>query len=107
MNHLNITDDYKRKVLIANATFLHQVVFDPYKKKLVYLNDPDVTGTNPEYLVNVGEISREISDDEQAFQVAIGNMNPFNFEQCDDWDPLQSDVCNSTLKKIFFNKNML
>lgn len=103
MNHLDITEDYKRKVLIANATFLHQVVFDPYKKKLVYLNDPDVTGTNPEYLVNAGEIF----DNEQAFQVAIGNKNPFNFEQCDDWDPFESDVCNPPLKKKKIYKNML
>lgn len=98
MNHLDITEDYKRKVLIANATFLHQVVFDPYKKKLVYLNDPDVTGTNPEYLVNAGEIF----DNEQAFQVAIGNVNPLNLEQCDDWDPFESDVCNTPLKNNVF-----
>ncbi|XP_066246780.1 exonuclease 1 [Euwallacea similis] len=83
MKHLEITDEYKRSVLIANATFLHQVVFDPYKNKLVHLIDPEITSTNPEYLVNAGEKF----DNEKAYQVAIGNLNPYNFEQFNDWVP--------------------
>lgn len=83
MKHLVVTEEYKKNVLIANATFLHQVVFDPYKKKLVHLTDPEITGTNPEYLVNAGEMF----DNEKAYNVALGNLNPYNFERCDNWSP--------------------
>ncbi|ENN81118.1 hypothetical protein YQE_02486, partial [Dendroctonus ponderosae] len=83
MKHLVITEEYKRSVLIANATFLHQVVFDPYKKKLVHLTDPEVKGTNLSHLVNAGDKF----DDEKAFEVALGNLDPYSFEKYDDWTP--------------------
>ncbi|XP_066144349.1 exonuclease 1 [Euwallacea fornicatus] len=100
MKYLEITDEYKRNVLIANATFLHQVVFDPYKKKLVHLIDPEIINTNPEYLVNAGEKF----DNEKAYQVAIGNLNPYNFEQFNDWIP--SDLSKYSIWAGFCKKRM-
>lgn len=91
MKQLVVTDEYKKNVLIANATFLHQIVFDPYEKRLVYLTDPELIGTSPNYLVNAGEKF----DQEKAFQVALGNLNPYDFEEYDDWTP--SDVSNCYL----------
>ncbi|KAF7279721.1 hypothetical protein GWI33_006801 [Rhynchophorus ferrugineus] len=83
MRQLVVTDEYKNKFLEANATFLHQVIFDPYKRKLVHLQDPEELGTDPRYLLSAGE---KFSD-EKAYQVALGNLDPYNFEEYDNWEP--------------------
>ncbi|KAL1492318.1 hypothetical protein ABEB36_010579 [Hypothenemus hampei] len=82
MKNLVVTDEYKNNVLIANATFLHQIIFDPYKKELAHLTDPEISGTNPEYLINAGDKF----DDEKALEVALGNINPYNFQPYDSND---------------------
>ncbi|XP_060515746.1 exonuclease 1 [Cylas formicarius] len=83
MKHLVITDEYRKKVMTANATFLHQIVFDPHRKTLTHLSSPESVGTKEEYLKNSGEFF----DNEKAYQIALGNLNPNNFEQFDNWIP--------------------
>lgn len=94
MRHLQITSEYKENFLLAEATFRHQTVFDPFKKKLVPLTDPEIAGTNPKFCKNAGEIF----DHETAYQVAIGNIHPNNFKRLDNWSPPNDTV--STTKNI-------
>lgn len=83
MRHLNVTDEYKTNFLTAEATFKHQVVYDPIERKMTYLTDPSLCGTRPEHCNNAGKFF----DENTAYQVAIGNLNPFSHEKYDDWSP--------------------
>ncbi|CAH1964444.1 unnamed protein product [Acanthoscelides obtectus] len=93
MRHLQITEEYKENFMIADATFRHQIVFDPFKKTLVPLIDPAVSGTNPKYCKNAGEIT----DHEKAYQVALGNLHPSNYSKLDDWSPANSNLSNNSI----------
>lgn len=83
MKHLTITKEYREQLMIADATFRHQLVFDLNQLKLIPLIDPEKVGTKIEYCCNSGKML----DDETAFQLAIGNLNPFTLEKMDDWCP--------------------
>lgn len=96
MNRIEITEEYKKNFLLADATFKHQIVFDPFKKKLVPLIDPQVTGTNPKYCENAGEIY----DHDKAYQVALGNLHPSSFKRLNNWDPKTAKLTN---KSIWYN----
>lgn len=69
--------------MIADATFQHQIVFDPVKRELVSLHDPKAAGTNEEYCKDAGSFF----DNKIAFQMALGNIDPFTREKCDNWTP--------------------
>ena len=79
MKNLTVSEEYKENFLVADATFVHQVVFDTIKKTLTHLHE---VGDNAQYCTNAGEIF----DEAQAFQLAIGNLNPLNMERIDNWD---------------------
>lgn len=83
MRQLQVTDEYKRNVMIANATFQHMVVYDPRQRKTVRLIDPEEVGTDMEYCCNAGEML----DEETALNLAVGNLNPFTLKALDDWHP--------------------
>ncbi|KAJ8914774.1 hypothetical protein NQ315_013277 [Exocentrus adspersus] len=91
MRHLQITEEYKENFMVALATFQHQTVFDPFKRKLVPLVDPQITGLSPKFCKNAGEIF----DHEKAYQVALGNIHPTSFRTLDNWYPNDSIACNS------------
>ncbi|XP_045475754.1 exonuclease 1 [Harmonia axyridis] len=97
MKNLVVTEDYKTNFLIAEATFKHQVVFDPLQRKLTYLTDPALCGTRPEHCKNAGEFF----DEKTAYQVAIGNLNPFSHEKYDDWSPTKN--WNNSFHSIWSN----
>ncbi|KAJ8930425.1 hypothetical protein NQ314_016751 [Rhamnusium bicolor] len=98
MNHLQITNEYKEKFMVADATFRHQIVFDPFKKKLVPLTDPAVFGTNPKYCKNAGEIF----DHEQAYHIALGNLHPTTFKRLDSWLPSETVRFDNNLTGTYF-----
>nr|XP_023016621.1 exonuclease 1 [Leptinotarsa decemlineata] len=108
MRHLQISEEYKEKFMIADATFRHQTVFDPFKKRLVPLTEPEVCGTNPKYCKNAGEIfSHDI-----AYQVALGNLHPTKHSELNSWSPTKAGVSNSSIwsgvyKKIIPRKEHL
>ncbi|XP_044256754.1 exonuclease 1 [Tribolium madens] len=83
MPSLTVTDDYKFEFLVANATFLHQLVFDPIQKKLVPLTP---VSTNINYCQNAGDFF----DNKIALQLALGNLNPLTMLPMDNWDPSNS-----------------
>lgn len=102
MRHLSITDQYKESFMLADATFRHQTVFDPYEKKLVPLTDPAVHGTNPIYCKNAGHIF----EDDLAYQVAIGNLHPSNHKVLNDWSPTKSKLPKNSIWSGVFSKSM-
>lgn len=83
MRQLEVTEEYKESFLKANATFQHMIVFDPRTRKLVHLNDPVKAGTDLRYCSNAGEFF----DETMAFQLALGNVDPFTLKKLDDWSP--------------------
>lgn len=93
MNKIEITEEYKKKFMIADATFKHQVVFDPFKRKLVPLIDPEVTGTDPKYCLNAGEMY----DHNTAYQVALGNLHPSKLNKLNDWDPKNANLTSRSI----------
>lgn len=78
-----VTETYKDQFMVANATFLHQLVFDPYRKALIHLRDPGEMGTDPKYLDSLGEKF----EDQLAYGVAMGNLDPISFTKIDAWEP--------------------
>ncbi|KAK9883074.1 hypothetical protein WA026_001276 [Henosepilachna vigintioctopunctata] len=90
-----VNEEYKENFMVADATFRHQIVYDPLARKLTYLTDPAVSGTRPEYCRNAGKFL----DENIAFQVAVGNLNPYSYEKYDDWSP--SGNWSSSLHSIW------
>lgn len=88
-----VTEEYKTNFMMAVATFRHQIVFDPFRRKLVPLFDPQLFGTNPKYCENAGEIY----DHEKAYQVALGNLHPSSFKKLNSWDPSKANLTNKSI----------
>ncbi|RZC32796.1 exonuclease 1, partial [Asbolus verrucosus] len=80
MRQLSITGAYKKDFLVADATFKHQTVYDPFNRKLVPLNPIQ---TDIMFCKNAGDLF----DSQQAFQLALGNLNPLTMKKIDDWQP--------------------
>lgn len=83
MRQLQVTDDYVENFLKAEATFLHMFVYDPLQRQVVRLTDPEETGTDLKYCSNAGEFV----EDKTAFQLALGNLNPFTLKMLDNFNP--------------------
>ena len=78
-----ITEEYCKGFMIADAAFKHQIVFDPIKRELVPLTDQNVSGEHSHNCENIGDVF----DNQLAFQLALGNIDPFTKEMYDDWLP--------------------
>lgn len=83
MRQIVVTNEYKEEFMVALATFKHQIVFDPLTRKLIHLTDPESCGTPKEHCRNAGDFF----DEETAFQLALGNIDPFSLKKVDDWNP--------------------
>ncbi|XP_063980645.1 exonuclease 1 [Diachasmimorpha longicaudata] len=77
-----ITKEYREAFVRALVTFKHQLVYCPLRRKQVRLSavPPEVT---PEQLIHAGEPV----DEDLAYQLALGNCNPFGFKKVNDFDP--------------------
>lgn len=73
-----IPSDYRDQFMDADRMFQYQPVFDPLSRQIVPLND--ISDPNVSVLV-----SKLTSD--QAYQLALGNVDPFSLEIMDSWDP--------------------
>ncbi|KPJ12353.1 Exonuclease 1 [Papilio machaon] len=93
-NRLNlvVTDEYRENFLKAEATFKHQYVYDPLERRMVRLTDIDDEDLEKALCVNAGELL----DPKIAYQLALGNLDPFSLKKMDDWDPdnRQNEKCN-------------
>ncbi|KAL0822759.1 hypothetical protein ABMA28_004768 [Loxostege sticticalis] len=85
---LTVSDEYRESFLKAEATFKHQYVYDPIERRMVRLTEPDDEEIEQALCVNAGELL----DPKTAFQLALGNLDPFTLKKMDDWHPDTSVV---------------
>lgn len=102
MRHLEVTPEYKLNFLKANATFMHMFVYDPRIRKMVRLTEP--SECDVELCSNAGSML----DDKTAFQLALGNLDPFTLNKLDNWDPEQPSIkVRSFVNQMFTSILML
>ncbi|XP_063535457.1 exonuclease 1 [Cydia strobilella] len=89
-SNLTVTDEYRENFLKAEATFKHQYVYDPIERQMVRLTEPDDEDIEKALCVNAGELL----DPKTAFQLALGNLDPFSLKKMDDWHPDYRPVKN-------------
>lgn len=99
MKNLVVSKEYKDKFMMANATFQHQLVYNPSRRELIPLTDPTAIGTPNEYCYNIGKKL----DNETAFQLALGNLDPFTLKVVDNWSPNG----NASISFRFKNKSII
>lgn len=100
LKKITISDDYIESFLRAEATFKHMFVYDPIKKAMVRLND--LTNKDDEkYCASAGVLFSA----EEAFQLALGNINPKTGKHVDNYDPFRErslkKPINSKYKPLF------
>ncbi|XP_026465031.1 exonuclease 1-like [Ctenocephalides felis] len=103
MKNLVVTEEYREGFMMADATFRHMFVYNPMKRKMMPLTDPTEAGTDIKYCFNAGEKL----DDDIAFQLALGNLDPFSMKTVDHWNPdstLSFQTSNSIWSKRFIPK---
>ncbi|XP_072947229.1 exonuclease 1 [Epargyreus clarus] len=91
---LTVTDEYRENFLKAEATFKHQYVYDPIERRMVRLTEPDDDDVEKALCVNAGELL----DSETAFELALGNLNPFTLKVLDNWHPDHRETVNGNVK---------
>ncbi|XP_044739506.1 exonuclease 1 [Chrysoperla carnea] len=94
MPKIEVTSEYIENFLKAEATFLYQYVYDPKKRKIVRLTEPP-----SDIEEDLLKLSGEYINETEAFQHALGNIDPFSKKQLDNWNPdneklLQSSIWN-------------
>ena len=90
-NHLNmpqliVSQEYRDNFMAADFMFRYQPVFDPFERHIVPLNKftDEICQQKFNELLALNSLSEE-----QACQLAYGNLNPFTLEKLDDWNPEQ------------------
>uniref|UniRef100_A0A8D8TN02 Exonuclease 1 n=1 Tax=Cacopsylla melanoneura TaxID=428564 RepID=A0A8D8TN02_9HEMI len=69
----------------TNLMFLYQPVYDPQKREVVTLNHLEPDKVDP--ILSQLSLKELKLPDEQAYQLALGNLDPFTLEEVDNWDP--------------------
>ncbi|CAL7945753.1 unnamed protein product [Xylocopa violacea] len=82
MKSLVVTQEYRDAFVLAVITFKHQLVYCPLKRKQVRLNPPTPNITE-EQLCYAGTET----DPNTAFQLALGNCDPFTLKMLHNFDP--------------------
>jgi len=76
--NIKVPPEYRDQFMDADRMFQYQPVFDPLSRQIIPLND--ISDSNIPVLV-----SNLTSD--QAYQLALGNIDPISLEVVDNWDP--------------------
>lgn len=88
MASLEVSPDYRAQFVRAEQTFLHQLVYDARRRRLVPLTpypDGGGDGGNPE--LDALAFAGRYLDDEVAFQLALGNLDVDTLRPMDDYHP--------------------
>ena len=80
MKSLTVSEEYRDAFLLADAAFRYQLVFDPLSCRLVHLNEPEASEKVTAY-------AGKMLPSDTAYQLALGNLNPFTLEQVDSFNP--------------------
>lgn len=83
MKQIEVTDDYIESFLKAEATFKYMFIYNPLERRMERLNELE-DSADEIYCSNAGCL---LNDDKEAFQLAIGNLNPFTLKSLHDWHP--------------------
>ncbi|XP_050531587.1 exonuclease 1 isoform X2 [Daktulosphaira vitifoliae] len=76
--NIKVPLEYRDQFLDANCMFLYQPIYDPLSRKIKPLNEiPDSQKS---------VLSSKLTNSE-AFQLAIGNVDPISLHVMDDWNP--------------------
>lgn len=76
--NIKIPSEYRDQFMDADRMFQYQPVYDPLTRQIIPLNKiPD-----PNLPVLVSKLTND-----QAYQLALGNIDPISLEVMDDWDP--------------------
>ena len=92
MKSLTVTEEYRNDFMLADATFKYQVVFNPIARSLARLNEPPDSE-------EVTEFAGKMLPTQQAYQLALGNLNPFTLEKVDDYNPDHVQQVNFIFKE--------
>jgi len=76
--NIKIPPEYRDQFMDADRMFQYQPVFDPISRRVIPLND--MSDSNLPVLVS------KLTCD-QAYQLALGNIDPISLEVVDSWDP--------------------
>lgn len=82
---VTVTPEYITGFQVADNTFKHQLVYEPFKRMQVPLRP----------VKNDNEIVGEKLPEDLAFQLAIGNIDPITMVTMDNFNPEQ-------VNKVFF-----
>lgn len=93
-----VTDEYKEGFLKAEATFQYMIVYDSKERKLTRLNEPE-NGIDETLLSNSGEFFEE----ELAYQLALGNIDPMSLKKVHNWDPDDQIMDKHRARSIWCN----
>lgn len=74
---ITVSQEYIDGFKIADFTFKHQLVYDPFQRKQVPLSP----------VIKDDEIIGEKLPDDEAFQLAIGNIDPISMKILGNFDP--------------------
>lgn len=80
MKSLTVSEEYRNEFMLADAAFRYQLVFDPLSRRMTRLNEPLESEKVTEYA------GKMLSCD-TAFQLALGNLDPFTLQKVDDFNP--------------------
>ncbi|VVC41537.1 Hypothetical protein CINCED_3A009116 [Cinara cedri] len=88
--NVKVPSEYRDKFMVADRMFLYQPVYDPCSRKTIPLNEI----LDPNLSVLVSKLT-----DDQAYQLALGNIDPISLEVLDNWDPDYNISSDKTGKK--------
>lgn len=77
--NVKVPPDYRDQFMNADRMFRYQPIYDPLTHQIKPLNEISDPLDIP---VLVSELTHN-----QAYQLALGNIDPISLEVMDDWDP--------------------
>lgn len=76
--NVKVPPEYRDQFMNADRMFQYQPVYDPLSHQIIPLNDI------PDHIVPVLDV--KLTSD-QAYQLALGNIDPISLKIMDDWNP--------------------
>jgi exonuclease-1 len=80
MKSLTVSEEYRNEFVLVDAAFRYQLVFDPLSHRLTHLNDPLESEKVTAY-------AGKMLPHDTAYQLALGNLDPFTLQKVDDFNP--------------------
>lgn len=81
--NVKIPSEYRDQFMDADRMFRYQPVYNPCTRETIPLNEI----LDPSVPVLISKLSNS-----QAYQLALGNIDPISLEVMDNWDPDNNTV---------------